>query len=29
MVGTAALCLLLLFSVVEPIADETRPAKSK
>jgi len=29
MVGTAALCLLLLFSVVEPIADETRTAKSK
>jgi sugar phosphate permease len=29
MVGTAALCLLLLFSVVEPIADESRPAKSK
>ncbi|MFM0324609.1 MFS transporter [Caballeronia glebae] len=27
MVGTATLCLLFLLSVVEPVADETRPAK--
>ncbi|SAK78964.1 transporter [Caballeronia hypogeia] len=29
MVGTATLCLLLLLSVVEPIAEETRSATSK